>query len=85
MSAAADAVMGTLATLLALRRDIHTNSFIFADSSGDQNAGPPVAKANKLDYLAISRDIRASRPAHSASQNVSVSLPRIRARPHANR
>jgi hypothetical protein len=66
ISAAADAVIGTLATLLPLRRDIHTNSLIFADTSGKQNAGLPVAKTNILDYIALFRDVRPSRTTHSA-------------------
>jgi hypothetical protein len=66
ISAAADAVMGTLATLFPLWRDIHTNSFIFANTSGKQNADLPVGKPNILDDRTLFRDIRASRTAHSA-------------------
>jgi hypothetical protein len=76
MSAAAAAVIGTLATLFLLRRDIHTNSFIFANAFVEQNAGLPVTKADILEYLAPLRTF-GHRAVHiRSSQNVSVRLPR---------
>jgi hypothetical protein len=79
--AAAVAVMGTLATLIPLRREIHTNSFIFADTSGKENADLPVVKADILDDIALFRDFRASPTAHSALPEPVRSLPRLHGRP----